>query len=159
MNQFYQDFLIRDWQKRDRDSAANVIHQVLLEYGLPWQPESADRDVIDVESAYLEQGGEFWVVEAQDKIVGTAAYYPIKKGNNAVEIRKMYLLSEVRRKGLGKHLLKQLEIAIENRGFQEIRLETASVLTEAVSLYEQYGYETAREVETNRCDLAYIKKI
>ena len=63
MNQFYQDFLIRDWQKRDRNLAANVIHQVLVEYGLPWQPEEADWDVISVESAYLNQGGEFWVVE------------------------------------------------------------------------------------------------
>ena len=159
MNQFYQNFLIRDWQKRDRDSAANVIHQVLVEYGLPWQPESADQDVIAIESAYLQQGGEFWVVEAQDKIVGTAAYYPIEKGNNAVEIRKMYLLPQVRGKGLGKYLLQQLEIAIRNRGFKEIWLETVSILTEAVYLYEKYGYETATEVETKRCDLAYIKKI
>ncbi len=159
MNQFYQDFLIRDWQKRDRESAANVIRQVLMEYGLPWQPESADWDVIAVESAYLEPGGEFWVVETPDKIVGTAAYYPIAKGNKAVEIRKMYLLPQVRGKGLGKYLLQQLETEIESRGFKEIWIETASVLAEAVSLYEKYGYQTTTEVETTRCDLAYLKKL
>ena len=159
MNQFYQDFLIRDWQKCDRKSAANVIRQVLIEYGLPWQPEEADRDVIRVESAYLEPGGEFWVVETQDAIVGTAAYYPIEKGNKAVEIRKMYLLPEVRGKGLGKYLLQQLETKIESRGFKEIWIETASVLTEAVCLYEKYGYKTVTEVETTRCDLGYIKRI
>ena len=159
MNQFYQNFLIRDWQKRDRDLAANVIRQVLVEYGLPWQPDEADWDVIKVESAYLKPGGEFWVVETQDTIVGTAAYYPIEKGNKAVEIRKMYLLPQVRGKGLGKYLLQQLETKIGSRGFKEIWIETASVLTEAVSLYKKYGYKTATEVETTRCDLAYIKKI
>ena len=159
MNQFYQDFVIRDWQKGDRDPVADVIRQVLTEYGLPWQPETADQDVIAVESAYLKTGGEFWVVEAQKKIVGTAAYYPIVKGNQAVEIRKMYLLPEVRGKGLGKYLLQQLETAIKNRGFQEIWLETASILTEAVCLYEKYGYKPVTEVETTRCDLAYIKKL
>ena len=160
MHQVYQDFVIRDWQKSDRDSVASVISQVLTEYGLPWQPETADQDVIAVESSYLETGGEFWVVEAKNqKIVGTAAYYPIVKGNQAVEIRKMYLLPEVRRKGLGKYLLQQLETAIKNRGFQEIWLETASILTEAVCLYEKFGYEPIIEVETTRCDLAYIKKL
>ena len=63
MNKNYQNFSIRDWQASDRKAAAAVIHQVLEEYGLPWQPELADRDVIEVESAYLEAGGEFWVVE------------------------------------------------------------------------------------------------
>ena len=160
MHQFYQDFVIRDWQKSDRDSAASVIRQVLTEYGLPWQPETADQDVIAVESAYLETGGEFWVVEAKNqKIVGTAAYYPISKGNQAVEIRKMYLLPEVRGKGLGKYLLQQLETVIKNRGFREIWLETASVLAEAVCLYEKHGYKPVTEVETTRCDLAYIKKL
>ena len=140
MNQFYQNFLIRDWQKSDRDSAANVIRQVLVEYDLPWQPEEADRDVITIESAYWNQGGEFWVVETQSKIVGTAAYYPIKKGNKAVEIRKMYLLPEARGQGLGKYLLQQLETKIKKIGFEEIWIETASIFTEAVSLYEKYGY-------------------
>ncbi|MDJ0535116.1 MAG: GNAT family N-acetyltransferase [Xenococcaceae cyanobacterium MO_207.B15] len=159
MNQFYQGFLIRDWQRCDRNLAANVIRQVLAEYGLPWQPETADRDVMEVESAYLQPGGEFWVVEFQTKVVGTAAYYPISKGNKAVEIRKMYLLPEVRGKGLGKYLLQRLETTIENRGFQEIWIETASILKEAVLLYEKYGYEPATEVETQRCDLAYVKKL
>ena len=168
MNQFYQGFLIRDWQRcdpavprqrQDRTLAANVIRQVLEEYGLPWQPEAADRDVIEVESAYLQVGGEFWVVESQKQVVGTAAYYPISKGHKAVEIRKMYLLPEVRGKGLGKYLLHQLETTIRNRGFKEIWIETASVLKEAVCLYEKYGYEPVTEVETKRCDLAYLKKL
>lgn len=159
MNQYYQGFLIRDWQKRDRNSAANVIKKVLEEYSLPWQPEGADRDVIEVESAYLQIEGEFWVVEAQSKIVGTAAYYPITKGNKAVEIRKMYLLPEVRRKGLGRYLLKQLEATISQKDFKEIWIETASILTEAVSLYQKHNYQPTTEIETKRCDLAYIKKI
>ena len=158
MYSYYQDFLIRDWQKSDRDRAAQVIADVLAEYGLPWQPTEADRDVIEVEQAYLQSGGEFWVVEFQGNIVGTAAYYPINRGKQAVEIRKMYLLPEVRGKGLGKYLLHQLENAIAKKGFREIWIETASVLSEAVVLYEKNGYQPASGVETARCDLVYVKK-
>lgn len=159
MNKKYQNFIIRDWQQEDRDAAAGVIQKVLEEYGLPWQPESADRDVIEVESAYLEGGGEFWVVEQDGGIVGTAAYQPISRGNNAVEIRKMYLLSGVRGQGLGKYLLFQLEQAIAIKDYQEIWIETASVLKEAVKLYEFNGYQPADGVETERCDLVYLKQL
>lgn len=157
MNQIYKQFTIRDWHPGDRNSAAAVIRQVLAEYGLPWQPESADRDVIEIEKYYLDAGGEFWVVET-DRIVGTAAYYPVND-LSGVEIRKMYLLPEVRKQGLGRYLLAQLELAIANRSYKTIYIETASILTEAVALYEQNGYLPMKEVATARCDRAYYKSL
>ncbi|MBD1894300.1 GNAT family N-acetyltransferase [Coleofasciculus sp. FACHB-129] len=153
----YRDFVIRGWEKRDRIFAADVIHSVLTEYGLPWQPEEADRDVLEVEKFYQDSGGEFWVIEREGKVVGTGAYYPVKRGDRAVELRKMYLLPAVRGQGLGKYLLEQLENAIASRGFQEVWIETASVLKEAVKLYESSGYEPATGVETARCDRVYVK--
>jgi putative acetyltransferase len=159
MNINYKDFLIRNWQERDRLCASEIIHSVLSEYGLGWEANGADRDVLEVEECYLATGGEFWVIEHQNKLVGTGAYYPIQRGENAVEIRKMYLLPSARGLGLGKYLLQQLEISIASRGFQEIWIETASILTEAVKLYENNGYEPATGVETTRCDRVYLKKL
>jgi hypothetical protein len=60
----YQTYQIRSWQSADRQSAAQVIAQVLAEYGLGWEPEGADRDVLAIETDYQLSGGEFWVVEA-----------------------------------------------------------------------------------------------
>lgn len=155
----YRDFVIRPWQSGDRALAAKIIGSVLAEYGLSWEPEGADQDVLQVERCYLETGGEFWVIERQGKLVGTGAYYPIERGDQAVEIRKMYLLPEVRGQGLGQFLLTQLEAAIAQRGFTEIWIETASVLWEAVQLYERNGYLPATGVETARCDRVYRKTI
>lgn len=157
MKTYYKDYLIRDWQNSDHLAAATVIERVLMEYNLPWQPEEADKDVLEIEQFYTSVGGEFWVVEYQNQIVGTAAYYPCLNSATRVEIRKMYLLPQARGKGVGKFLLKELEAVIKDRGFQEILLETASILKEAVSLYEKYGYQPITEVETKRCDRAYHK--
>lgn len=157
MKNYYKNFLIRDWKEEDRTSASEVIRSVLSEYGLGWEPNGADRDVLQVEECYLAVGGEFWVIEYQNQLVGTGGYYPIKRGENAVEIRKMYLLPSVRGLGLGKYLLQQLETAIACRGFDQIWIETASVLAEAVKLYEGNGYEKATGVETARCDRVYVK--
>lgn len=155
----YADFQIRDWQPGDRHGAAEVIRQVLAEYGLPWQPDSADQDVIAVEDYYLSRGGTFWVVEHQGAIVGTSGFYPIHRQDNAVEIRKMYLLPTARNQGLGSFLLQQLETAIAHQGFTAIWIETASILKEAVQLYESRGYLAATGVETDRCDRVYVKHL
>lgn len=157
MKEYYQDFVIRNWDKTDRISAAAVISSVLSEYGLGWEANGADRDVLQVEEFYLDTGGEFWVIEHENKIVGTGAYYPISRGEEAVEIRKMYLLPHVRGLGLGKYLLQQLELSIAKNEFKQIWIETASVLKEAVQIYESNGYIPATGVETKRCDRVYVK--
>ncbi len=161
VNHIDQNYRIRRWQPADRETAAQIIKQVLAEYNLPWQPTTADIDVLEVEKYYLQVGGEFWVVEdtISRKIVATAAYYPISRGINAVEIRKMYILPTHRGKGLGKYLLTQLEQTIIDRGYQQIWIETASILTQAVALYEKYDYQPTEGVETDRCDRIYYKNL
>jgi putative acetyltransferase len=82
----FKHYTLRDWEPRDRHPAATVIATALEEYGLGWDPEGADRDVLAVEACYLEAGGEFWVIEQSGHIVGTGAYYPIRRGSSAVFI-------------------------------------------------------------------------
>jgi putative acetyltransferase len=159
MKKYYKDYLICSWETHHRVPASEVIRSVLTEYGLGWEPNGADRDVLQVEECYLGKGGEFWVIEHQNEVVGTGAYYPIERGQKAVEIRKMYLLPQVRGFGLGKYLLQQLEETIAKRGFEQIWIETASALFQAVKLYESNGYEPATGVETARCDLVYLKRL
>ncbi len=158
----FKDFLIRDWVRGDRATAANVIKTVLAEYGLGWEVNCSgcsDQDAVEVEKYYLETGGEFWVAEHSGHIVGTGGYYPIERGQNAVEIRKMYLLPAARGQGLGRFLLAQLEQSAATQGFLEAWVETATVLREAVKLYEKSGYQPMSGVETERCDKVYSKAI
>lgn len=159
MDRFYRNFQIRDWQPADRQIAADLIASVLAEYGLGSEPNGADQDVLHVEQAYWATGGQFWIVEQADQIVGTAGFYPIDRGSHAVEIRKMYLLATVRGQGLGRFLLQLLEETIAAQGYQEIWIETASVLKEAVQLYETSGYQPTTGVETARCDRVYVKAV
>jgi putative acetyltransferase len=156
----YLDFTIRPWEVADRQAIAEVIGTVLAEYGLSWEPEGADRDVLEIEQYYLETGGEFWtLLNAAGQVIGSAGYHPISRSVGAVEIRKMYLLGAYRGQGLGRYILGELEKAIKSRGFTEIWVETASVLQEAVQLYENSGYVASSGVETLRCDRVYVKKL
>ena len=156
----YENYTIRSWQPDDRQAAAEVIQNALAQYGLGWEPDGADRDVLEVEEYYLARGGKFWVIEYEGEIIGTSAYYPYPhRGEKAVEIRKMYLSPKARGQGLGRYLLGELERSILAHGYHEIWIETASVLTAAVSLYEANGYQPAAGVETLRCDRVYFKNL
>ncbi|MEM9770499.1 MAG: GNAT family N-acetyltransferase [Cyanophyceae cyanobacterium] len=157
---------VRPWQPGDRQAAADLIRLVLGEYNLPWQPESADRDVVQVEECYLQADGEFWVLvqrqgseeeEELETLVGTAAYFPVARGDGAVEIRKMYFHPSIRGLGLGRKVLTLLEEVIAQKGFKTIWIETVSAMKAAIHLYETSGYQPDTDVETERCDRCYVK--
>ena len=114
----YVGYKVRHWMPKDKQAVCEIVQKCLQSYGLHFEPEGEDIDVVDVENYYIKDDkGQFWVVidEATNKIVGTAAYYEVidsgqshcqDKRPNAVEIRKMYLLPEARGKKLGWSLLK-----------------------------------------------------
>ena len=61
-----------------------------------FEPEDNDWDVVQVETAYWQTGGEFWVVEDNDQIVGSGGYHPcdrtlpIEDTIKSTELRKMF---------------------------------------------------------------------
>lgn len=156
----YDDLVIRAWKQADRVPCITLIGSVLAEYGLDWDPLTADRDVVDVETAYKE--GEFWVVEdiTTACVVGTAAFYHIPhRGSASVEIRKMYLSKQVRGRGLGSFLLSAIEQRAIQLGYTNAVIETASVLQDACILYRSRGYLPSEGVETARCDIVLAKPL
>jgi ribosomal protein S18 acetylase RimI-like enzyme len=56
------------------------------------------------------------------------------------EIKAMYVARDHRRRGIARRLLGRLERIAAARGCVAARLDTASVLVPAVSLYESAGY-------------------
>lgn len=159
MKRQYQDFWVRAWEPGDRQSVLTLVESVLTEYGLGFEPDQTDRDAVYVEEAYWKTGGEFWVAEYQHQIVGTGAYHPSHRASGAVELRKMFILPDYRGKGLGRFLLGELEQSAAAKGFTEMWLETATVLKEAIKLYERCGYTQSTGVETARCDRVYYKQL
>jgi putative acetyltransferase len=147
---------VRPWQPKDRQQVASLIHKVLTEHGLGWDAIEADIDVIEVEK-YYEQG-QFWILERAEHMVGTGAYYA--RSPKIVEIRKMYFVPSIRGLGLGSRLLKALEQDAYQRGYKEAWIETSTLLTRAIRLYEGAGYERVLESpEVARCDRVYRKKL
>ncbi len=139
----------------DGENVRNLVFGILREYGLEPAPDGIDRDLEDIEANYIERGGTFEVLEdAAGNLLGTVGLFPLDE--KRIELRKMYFTKEIRGRGLGKKTLERMIETARKKGFDRIVLETASVLKEAIGLYEKYGFQELAEKHAPRCDRSYF---
>jgi putative acetyltransferase len=148
-------YRVRPATNRDGHAVKALVFAVLAEYGLPTDPTGTDADLDDIQGAYAKDGGSFEVIEDPNgRLVGAAGL--CSTGARTFELRKMYLSRSVRGRGFGKWLLTRCLETARQRNAQRIRIETASVLTEANALYRSFGFQpTATPPRAARCDQTF----
>jgi putative acetyltransferase len=147
---------LRPATNKDIEKIVKLISEALKEYNLPLYLETMDSDLCDIDSNYHFCGGIFDVLENNGgEIIGCVGIRPVDKF--ACELRRMYLHSSFRGKGLGKYLLNHVISEAKKLGFSRIILETASVLKEAISLYRKFGFKLYKTNHLSKCcDEAYF---
>ena len=153
------DLIIRPAVNADCGRVIDLVSTVLAEFQLPFDPDSKDADLKDIEASYVRPGGIFELIEnSQGRLVGTYGLFPLS--DNTCELRKMYFMPEIRGLGLGKQVLERAVEHARRLGFKEIVLETISVLKRAVYLYTQFGFVPTRMDSPNaRVDQKYILEL
>jgi putative acetyltransferase len=150
---------LRPANNKDCRKITELVYGVLKEYDLKPDPAATDADLKNIKQSYFERGGTFYVLEEKDgSIIGAYGIYLIDKAT--CELRKMYLHRSYRGRGLGKLLLEDALSKARQIGFKRMTLETASVLKEAISLYQSYGFtEYEPEHLSSRCDQAFVLEL
>ena len=138
----------------DCEGVRALVFGVLAEHNLAVDPAQTDRDLFDIEASYPARGGCFELLEDETgDLIGCYGLYPMKDG--MCELRKMYLRKDFRGQGLGKAILRRALDQARKLGFRRVELETASVLQEAIALYESFGFRPfLPEHLSSRCDSA-----
>lgn len=147
---------IRPYRAEDAEACRALLAAVLPEYGLKVDFEKTDSDLHDVEGVYLRKGGAFWVIESDDgaSLLGMGGVE--RTAPDTGEVRKMYFRKELRGQGFGRRMLDLIVEFARANGVRRLTLETATVLAEAVRLYERYGFvRDPSLLHTCRCDVAY----
>jgi putative acetyltransferase len=149
------EFTIRPATNGDGEGVRTLVYGILGEFGFTPDPAGTDADLADMEVAYQRPGGTFEVlVDSSGRIVGTVGIFPLLGGR--CELRKMYLLPELRGRGLGGRLLRHAVARARELGFTRIELETATVLETAQRMYESFGFRPFTPCQMpSRCDRAY----
>ena len=132
-------YSFRPGRTSDAEALRTLVFGCLREYGLTPSPEGTDADLGEVERHYTEAGGWFEVLlNTEQSIVGSVGLLPVRPGT--LELRKMYLAESHRGRGLGRALLERALTEARRRGAVRVTLETATVLQEALRLYERAGF-------------------
>lgn len=153
------ELTLRPATNSDSEAVKALVFGILTDFGLAPDPASTDADLDDITGHYHARGGSFDVlVESAGTIVGSVGLCPISDGR--CELRKMYLSPKVRGQGQGRRLLNHALKRAADLGFRRIDLETASVLKEAIKLYESAGFVPfTPEHLAARCDQAYFLEL
>lgn len=89
-------------------------------------------------AGFIEGGGLFLVGRVGGLAAACGAIRPI--GEGMVEVKRMYVRPEFRRRGFASAVLVALEAAAISRGYHTVRLETGAAQPEAIALYLSAGY-------------------
>ncbi|MDP7011887.1 MAG: GNAT family N-acetyltransferase [Verrucomicrobiota bacterium] len=145
----------RSANRADSATVQAMVFEILREYQLPSDPDGTDADLADLEHFYRH--GWFAVLEWEGQIVGSVGLLPEKRGGEDVlELRKMYLRSTYRGRGWGRLMLERALQEARVLAARKITLGTATVLVEAVALYEQFGFRrTDYTHAAARCDQSW----
>jgi GNAT superfamily N-acetyltransferase len=97
-------------------------------------------DLLDIETAYISPGGNFWGAFDGDNLVGTIAL--LRTGERTAALRKMFVRQAYRGKthGVAGTLLKTLKDYCCKKGITYLYLGTAPQLKAAQRFYEQNGF-------------------
>jgi GNAT superfamily N-acetyltransferase len=95
----------------DTDGIVQLIDGVLIEYGdrICLTDGGSEADILDIQSGYRDQGGEFWVLESTtdtgSTIVGTHATRQDPNEPDVCTFKRLYLHRELRGTKWGHELM------------------------------------------------------
>lgn len=144
----------------DAPRLREIVYTALQEHGLEPDPAGTDADLEAIDATYRRPGCRLDVLvdESTERVIGSVGL--VSSGPAEVELRKMYLAAEYRRRGLGCALLAHALRMAREMGYRRVCLETASALGAAIRLYEKYGFERAGDApHAPRCDVVMARDL
>jgi putative acetyltransferase len=133
---------IRKIIKEDNAEIERIIKLVLTEHGVN-KPGTAyfDDSLRNMHDFYSGKKCIYFIAWYENRIVGGGGVYPTAGlPADTCELVKMYLLPEVRGKGIGKLLLTNCIEFAKQEGYKKMYLETMNELKQAVHMYEKTGF-------------------
>jgi ribosomal protein S18 acetylase RimI-like enzyme len=152
MNAVTPEPILRRSEPRDQDAVRELfirINRELASPGLRDQFESyialSLREEIDRIAEYYvpSPGRGFWVAMRGQTLLGMFGLEP--SGDDAVELRRMYVDPAVGRSGVARRMLAHAERVAREEGFAKIVLSTSELQSAALGLYRAAGCRLVRE--------------
>ncbi len=142
MMQRDRDMTIREFVTADQAGVnrlqADFMQEFFPEFANDPRQFEWNADIDNIHEAYILQGGKFWVVEADQEIVGMGGFRLARPG--VAEIKRVRIKAGCRGRGLGKAIVRMIETYCSEHGISKILVDTDERLAAAKRIYENMGY-------------------
>ncbi|HSN96746.1 MAG TPA: GNAT family N-acetyltransferase [Candidatus Nanopelagicales bacterium] len=153
---------VRDARDEDGEQLIALIGGVFAEYpGCVLDVDGEMPELRAIATAFRLRGGRFWVAEEGGRVLGCVGVRTVGEGTG-VELCKLYVAKEARRRGLGGALSALVEAEARARGAASVELWTDTRFTDAHRLYERRGYvrgPATRELHDRSATVEYFYRL
>jgi ribosomal protein S18 acetylase RimI-like enzyme len=149
------EFRVRRARPAEADRLLDLHRRALREAGTDPDDVPGARDVLWLEEAYLDTGGEFLVGEVDEQVVAMGG---IVVDDTVGEVFRFAVDPDHQRRGYGSAVLGGLEAAARERGVSRVTLTTASRQEAAVSFYRTRGYAETERGRNGEYELVHFEK-
>lgn len=97
-------------------------------------------DLLDIESNYFQKDGYFWLaIDDNDRVIGCIG---IKKYDEYAEIKRLFIMPNLKRQGIGSQLLATLENYANDIGIKTLKIHLGDIshYSESRYFYTSKGY-------------------
>jgi len=95
-------------------------------------------DVVGLENRNLREGWRIYLARIGSELAGCAVLKPIDP--MSCELKRLFVVRHLQRLRVGSAICEHIFTAAKQLGFNLIKLDTADVQVEALSLFEQLGF-------------------
>jgi putative acetyltransferase len=134
---------LREGRDDDSERCLAILAEVFAEYegcvfALDELPE-----MLAPASSFRAWDGAFFVVELGGEVVGFVGYAP--HGDGVFELKKLYLVSAARGRGIGRTLINKILDECTRRGARRVELWSDTRFLTAHAVYERCGFVRGAE--------------
>ena len=104
----------------------------------PFDPAGAHADLRRIPAEYQSNGGGFWTLRADGRIIGTLAVRRLP--GNVSEVKRLNLLAPYRGRGFGERLFRKALDHAAGSGFAAVRLDTLRNPGPALAMFRKFGF-------------------
>lgn len=135
--------IIRRIEPRDNSAMESIIVEVMASFGAVGDGYSiGDPEVGAMYEAYAAPRSSYFVVEHDGIVLGGGGIGPLDDADEVTcELKKMYFLPAARGQGIGLRMLETCLASAREMGYARCYLETLGTMTDAIRLYERFGFQ------------------
>ncbi len=132
-------YTLRRFRPADQPAVKALVLAGLAEH-FPNLDDTLNPDLNDIQRCYIESGGDVWVVNDSNIIIGCGALVAEKDAINTWHIVRVSVHRDYRRQQIGQAISHRLLAVARCQGASRVLVETNHDWTGALRLYQSLGF-------------------